>query len=112
MLDWSDIYLRQATRLIKELLSSKYPDKKFTFQYRQPSSYYNSSDKLIITISKDVNVDEVVSIINENTRGINVFKSKSISVINNLTNEPYIHIPDSEEWFDADVLEFIEIKQE
>lgn len=104
--------MRQETRLIKELLKSKYPDKKFKFQYRQPSSYYNSSDKLIITISKDVDVNEVLSIINENTRGIKVFKSKSISAINNLTNEPHIHIPDSEEWFDADVLEFIEIKQE
>lgn len=103
--------MRQETRLIKELLKAKYPDKKFKFQYRQPSSYYNSSDKLIITISKDVDVNEVISIINENTRGIKVFKSESISAINNLTNEPYIRIPNSEEWFDADVLEFIEIKQ-
>lgn len=104
--------MRQETRLIKEILKSKYPDKKFKFQYRQPSSYYNSSDKLIITIEKNIDIDEVISIVNENTKGIKVFKYGSCATIRNIVyNEPKIRILNSEEWFDADVMEFIIIKQ-
>ena len=106
-------YLRQETKLIKEILKSKYPNKKFEFQYRQPSSYYNSSDKLVITIEKDIDINDVISLIKQNTKGIAVFKKGDIGMIHEnygQYNEPKIWLADSKKWFDADVMEFIEVK--
>lgn len=108
------IFLRQETKTIKDILISKYPDKKFKFQYRQASSYYNSSDKLIITIDENVDIDDVVLLIKQNTKGIAVFKQGDIGMIHenyNQFNEPKILLSNSKEWFDADVMEFIEVRR-
>ena len=107
--------MRQETRLIKEILKSKYPDKKFKFQYRQASSYYNSSDKLVITIGDGIDIDDVVLLIKQNTNGIAVFKKGDIGMIHenyNQYNEPKIWLSDLKKWFDADVMEFIEVRNE
>lgn len=106
--------MRQETKTIKNILISKYPDKKFKFQYRQASSYYNSSDKLIITIDENVDIDDVVLLIKQNTKGIAVFKQGDIGMIHenyNQFNEPKIWLSNSKEWFDADVMEFIEVRR-
>lgn len=106
--------MRQETKIIKDILTSKYPDKKFKFQYRQATNYYNFSDKLIITIDEDVNIDDVVLFIKQNIKGIAVFKKGDIGMIREnygKFNEPKIWLSDSEEWFDADVMEFIEVKR-
>lgn len=107
--------MREETKLIKEILKSKYPDKKFNLQYRQASSYYNSSDKLIITIEKDININDVISFIKQNTSGIAVFKKGDIGMIHEnygQFNTPKIWLSDSKKWFDADVMEFIEVRNE
>lgn len=105
--------MREETKLIKKILKSKYPDKKFKLQYRQASSYYNSSDKLIITIEKDISINDVISLIKQNTNGIAVFKKGDIGMIHesyNQFNTPKIWLSDLEKWFDADVMEFIEVR--
>lgn len=107
--------MREETKLIKEILKSKYPDKKFKLQYRQASSYYNSSDKLIITIEKNININDVISLIKQNTSGIAVFKKGDIGMIHEnygQFNTPKIWLSDSKKWFDADVMEFIEVRNE
>ena len=107
--------MREETKLIKEILKSKYSDKKFMLQYRQASSYYNSSDKLIITIEKDININDVISLIKQNTSGIAVFKKGDIGMIHEnygQFNTPKIWLSDSKKWFDADVMEFIEVRNE
>ena len=106
--------MRQETRLIKDILQSAFPQKKVRFQYIQASSYYNSSDKLIVTIGDDMDINAVISVIKENVRGISVYRHGGLGVIHESYgkyNSPEIWISSLQQWHDADVLEFIEVRK-
>ena len=103
--------MRQETKIIKDNLISKYPDKKFKFQYRTPSTYYNSSDRLIVTCERYMDIDEVISFINKHVCGIKVFKSGSVASIHSrhITSEI---LSINGEWIEAGLMEFIEVRNE
>lgn len=104
--------LRQETRLIKEILKSKYPDKKFKFQYRTPRQYIDTSDKLVVTCERYMDIDDVVSTLKKYTRYIGVYKKGTIASIWSRTIESQIFSISENKFVDCDLLEFIEVRNE
>lgn len=103
--------MRQETRLIKEHLKSKYPDKKFICRYNNASNYYDSSDKLTVICDRWTDVDEVVSFIRELVSGIKVFKKGEVATIYNRQFKSEI-LSLNGEWIEAGLMEFIEVANE
>lgn len=106
------IILRQETRLIKDILKSKYPEKKFKFRYKTASNYYDSSDTLIITCDGWMDVDEVISFIREYVSGIKVFRHGDIAFIHHRHINSRILSIKTNEWVEAGLMEFIEVRNE
>lgn len=46
--------IRRETKIIQSLLKEIYPNKKFSIQLKQPSSYVSNSDKIKIKCPEDV----------------------------------------------------------
>lgn len=104
--------MREQTKAIKKILKSKYPISKFRLKYVKTSNYIDSSDKIVITCDRDIDVDDVISLIKDNIRGMAVFKKGDVGIIHenyNQFNEPQIRLLD-DAWLDADVMEFIEVR--
>lgn len=103
--------MREQTKAIKEILKTKYPISKFKLKYVETSNYIDGSDKIVVTCDKDIDVDDIVSLIKDNIRGIAAFKKGDVGIIHenyNQFNEPQIRLLDGT-WLDADVMEFIEV---
>ena len=101
--------MREQTKAIKEILKSKYSTDKFKLQYKEPSNYVDSSDKIIVTCDKDIDIDEVINLLNKYTYGIQVYKQGSMAITcGNI--EPKIYSVDMQSYTDADVMEFIEVR--
>lgn len=102
--------MKQESKLIKRILSDAFPYGKFSVKYKTANTYIGTSDKLIVTVS-NADIDNVISIIKKNVCGIAVFKEGEIGMIHenyNQYNEPKIKL--NAEWYDADLLEFIEVR--
>lgn len=107
--------MRQETRLIKEILKSEYPDKKFKLKYRLARNYIDSSDKLIVTCSSDVDMNEVIDVLRKYVVCIKVSEEgevESIYLHYGRTNIPRIFSLESHEWVETDLMEFIEVRKE
>lgn len=105
--------MREQTRAIRDILKTKYPISKFKLKYVETSNYIDGSDKIIITCDKDVCVEDIISLIKNNIIGIAVFKQGDIGMISESYgkhNNPQILLVDTNEWLDADVMEFIEVR--
>lgn len=103
--------MREQTKVIKEILKTKYPISKFKLKYVETNNYIDGSDKIVVTCDRDIDVDDVILLIKNNIRGIAVFKTGDVGIIHenyNQFNEPQIQLLDGT-WLDADVMEFIEI---
>lgn len=101
--------MRQETQLIKEILKSKYPDKKFKFQYRTPRQYIDTSDKLVVTC-ENMDINDVVSTLKKYTRYIGVYEKGSIASVWSRTIESQIFSINENKFIDCDSLEFIEVR--
>lgn len=101
--------MRKETKVIKEILKSKYPTNKFKLQYKEPSNYVDSSDKIIITCDKDICIDEVIELLKKFTSGIKIYKQGDIMSAWKLV-EGKIYSVDSEAYTEVDMLEFIEVR--
>lgn len=107
--------MRQETRLIKKILQLEYPDKKFKLKYRLAKNYIDSSDKIIISYSHDVNVNEIISVLMKYVIDIKVFEEGEVESIyerSRRINIPRIFSLDSHEWVETDLMEFIEVRKE
>ena len=102
--------MRQETRLIKEILKSKYPDKKFRFRYKTASNYCDSSDTLIVTCERWLDIDEVISFIRQYVGGIRVFKHGDVASIHSRHFTSQILSIETNEWIEAGLMEFIEVR--
>lgn len=103
--------MRKETWLIKNILQWKYPNNQFKLVYKTTNNYSDTSDKLIVTVcSKTTKLDDVVSLINQFVKGIVVYKYGEVRYASNI--EPKIFQPNSEDVFEPDLLEFIEVRHE
>ena len=103
--------MRQETRLIKAILKSKYPEKKFRLRYKTASNYCDSSDTLIVTCERWMDIDEVISFIRKHVGGIKVFKHGDIASIHHRHFTSEILSLDGQ-WIEAGLMEFIEVGNE
>lgn len=53
--------IRRETKIIQSLLKEIYPNKKFSIQLKQPSSYVSNSDKIKIKCPEFVDVNNVIA---------------------------------------------------
>ena len=101
--------MRKETKAIKEILKSKYSTDKFKLQYKEPSNYVDSSDKIIVTCDKDICTDEVIELLKKFTSGIKIYKQGDIMSAWKLVDGK-IYSVDTETYTEVDMLEFIEIR--
>lgn len=101
--------MRQETKAIKEILKSKYPIDKFKLQYREPSNYAYSSDKIIVTCDKGINIDDVIELLKKYTSGIKIYKYGDVASSFRF-DDGKIYSVDSDGFIEVDMLEFIEVK--
>ena len=101
--------MRKETKAIKEILKSKYPTYKFKLQYREPSNYVFSSDKIVVTCDKDINIDDVIELLKKYTYGIQIYKNGEVASSWRIVDKK-IYSVDTEEYTEVDMLEFIEVK--
>lgn len=100
--------MRKETKLIKNILQSKYPNKTFSIRFKTATQYYDTSDKIIITIPKDM-YNDIRQLLSNNVKNIKITKFGELVSISGFST-PLIYDIKNNVWVDADMLEFIEIK--
>lgn len=103
-------YLRKETKAIKEILKSKYSTDKFMLQYKEPSNYVDSSDKIIVTCDKDICTDDVIELLQKFTSGIKIYKQGNIMSAWKLVEGKIYSVDDTKTYIEVDMLEFIEVR--
>lgn len=103
--------MKQATRMIKDILKLKHPDKEFHLKYYKTKDEIELFDKLTILCAKELDLDEVVQHIRKYVSGIVVYKAgETIPPIDRGENK-LISIA-TYKWIEAASLEYIEVKRE
>lgn len=100
--------MRYQTKLIKDILKKHFPDKKYSIRYLQARQYYDTSDKIRIKIDAD-DYNHMCTILNAYTRDIKVCMSTHSVAMSGITY-PKIYNIHTEQFEDADMLEFIELE--
>lgn len=102
--------MRKETKAIKEILKSKYSTDKFMLQYKEPSNYVDSSDKIIVTCDKDICTDDVIELLQKFTSGIKIYKQGNIMSAWKLVEGKIYSVDDTKTYIEVDMLEFIEVR--
>ena len=103
--------MKQATRMIKDILKLKYPDKEFRLKYYKTKDELELFDKLTILCDKELELDEVVQHIRKYVSGMVVYKvGEPIPPIDRADNK--LMSIASYSWIGAASLEYIEVKRE
>jgi len=103
--------MKQATRMIKDILKLKYPNNDFHLKYYKTKDEIELFDKLTILCEKEIDVDEVISHIKKYVSGIVVYKAgQSVPPIDREVNK-MISIA-TYNWVEMAALEYIEVKTE
>ncbi|MBR3823597.1 MAG: hypothetical protein IKJ39_00195 [Lachnospiraceae bacterium] len=103
--------MKQATRMIKDILKLKYPDNDFHLKYYKTKDEIELFDKLTILCEKGIDVEEVISHIKKYVSGIVVYKTgELVPPIDRGVNK-MISIA-SYNWVEMAALEYIEVKTE
>ena len=103
--------MKQATRMIKDILKLKYPDNDFHLKYYKTKDEIELFDKLTILCEKEIDVEEVISHIKKYVSGIVVYKAgQSVPPIDREVNK-MISIA-TYNWVEMAALEYIEVKTE
>ena len=100
--------IRRETKIIQSLLKEIYPNKKFSIQLKQPSSYVSNSDKIKIKCPEFVDVNNVITELKKYVHGIDVYEKGSFGYISHINNTPYIEMSNGDK-VDMDMVEFIEV---
>lgn len=103
--------MKQATRMIKDILKLKYPAKEFHLKCNKTKDEIETFDKLTIVCERDMDLEEVAAHIKKYISGIVVYiTGESIPPIDRATNK-LISIA-SYNWVEIPILEYIEVKKE
>ena len=103
--------MKQATRMIKDILKLKYPNNDFHLKYYKTKDEIELFDKLTILCEKEIDVEEVISHIKKYVSGIVVYKAgQSVPPIDREVNK-MISIA-TYNWVELAALEYIEVKTE
>lgn len=101
--------MRQATRMIKDILKLRFPDKEFHLKNHKTKDEIEKFDKLVVVCEEGTNLDEVVEHIRKYISGIAIYKyGQPIPPINRECNR-VISIA-TYNWVEVEMLEFIEIR--
>jgi hypothetical protein len=100
--------IRRETKIIQSLLKEIYPNKKFSIQLKQPSSYVSNSDKIKIKCPEFVDVNNVIAELKKYVHGIDVYEKGNFGYISHINNTPYIEMSNGDK-VDMDMVEFIEV---
>ena len=100
--------IRRETKIIQSLLKEIYPNKKFSIQLKQPSSYVSNSDKIKIKCPEFVDVNNVIAELKKYVHGIDVYEKGSFGYISHINNTSYIEMSNGDK-VDMDMVEFIEV---
>lgn len=103
--------MKQATRMIKDILKLKYPNNDFHLKYYKTKDEIELFDKLIILCEKAIDVDEVISHVKKYVSGIVVYKAgQPVPPMDREVNR-MISIA-TYNWVELAALEYIEVKAE
>lgn len=101
--------MRQATRMIKDILKLRFPDKEFHLKNHKTKDDVEKFDKLIIVCEDGTDLDEVIAHIRKYVSGIVVYKyGQPVPPIDRERNKVMSIATYS--WIEMDVLEFIEVR--
>lgn len=67
--------MKQATRMIKDILKLKYPNNDFHLKYYKTKDEIELFDKLTILCESEIDLDEVISHIRKYVSGVVVYKA-------------------------------------
>lgn len=103
--------MKQATRMIKDILKLKYPNNDFHLKYYKTKDEIELFDKLTILCENEIDVDEVISHIKKYVSGIVVYKAgQPVPPMDREVNR-MISIA-TYNWVELAALEYIEVKTE
>lgn len=101
--------MRQATRMIKDILKLKFPDKEFHLKNYKTKDDSEKFDKLVIVCEEGTDLDEVVDHVRKYISGIVIYKyGQQIPPIDRECNK-VLSIA-TYNWIEVNVLEFIEVR--
>ena len=103
--------MKQATRMIKDILKLKYPNNDFHLKYYKTKDEIELFDKLTILCEKELDVDEVIAHIKKYVSGIVVYRNGEMMPPINRGENKMISIA-SYNWVEMAALEYIEVKTE
>ena len=102
--------MRKETKVLKELLKAKFPNAQFHIRYKETTNYIDTSDKIVITCDNSVSIDDVVCYLKENTSKMAVYKNNEYASIGGDYESKIKSV--TGEWIDADMVEFIQVKEQ
>jgi hypothetical protein len=101
--------MRFETKLIKDILRAEYPDARFHVRFCAAAQYVDGSDK--ITIKSPISYNDLRTTMQHYTRGICIFP-KGMIASRGGECKPEVLNPQTKEWVDFDLCEFIEVDSE
>lgn len=103
--------MKQATRMIKDILKLKYPNNDFHLKYYKTKDEIELFDKLTILCEKEIDVEEVISHVKKYVSGMVVYRAgQSLPPMDKGENK--LMSIATYNWIEAASLEYIEVKTE
>lgn len=101
--------MRKETKLVKGILKKFFPNKRFSIRFIQARQYYDTSDKIRITVDAE-DFNQICSILSSHTKGIRISEVGKTTSISGIC-EPKIYNFETQSFEDADMVEFIELEK-
>lgn len=99
--------MRDETKLIKTLLSDNFPNNKFYFKFCEANNYINSSDAIKIKCVSPCDLDEIISVLDANSKGMAIYKQGFHDSIYERQINSQVFV--NNKWEDIGLTEFIEV---
>ena len=103
--------MKQATRMIKDILKLKYPNNDFHLKYYKTKDEIELFDKLTILCEKEIDVEEVISHVKKYVSGMVVYRAGQPLPPMDKGENKLMSIA-TYNWIEAASLEYIEVKTE
>ena len=103
------ILIRSETKIVKDIIMSKYPNIKFTIQYKAVRNYIDSSDKIVVKLYDKHNMEDIVTLLREHVQNIAVYREGEVASVYGKFNAKIANV-DFSEYIEPDLLEFIEVR--
>lgn len=99
--------MREETKLIKTILSDRFPNNKFYFKFCEASNYINTSDAIKIKCVSPCDLEEIINALKNNSKGMAIYKKGSYESIYERRIKSQVLI--NNKWEDIGMTEFIEV---